>query len=473
MTPNPYLPLIYQAADKYGVPRDLAVKMVRQESGFHPNVVSGAGASGLTQLMPATAKELGVTNVFDPAQNIFGGVKYLGEQLAKYQSPALALAAYNAGPGRTDELLQKGRPLPAETQNYVKSIMGSSMANYPQPALTSSAAANGPGALSGGGQQPSYDLGKHLQNAAAWLETIYNPAAAAGLLKAVNDPLNRTHFGLNPLFMRDPTTGAVVPYQLNTAGGASRLNLPGTPVLPVTVVNGGNKNYVLQRGETTPSSVLPVNGKPAEDEIQVQTPNGVQYQPAPNSKLSQQIQPREKRKIGQTQLNTSINTLVNAYTQLYKKGGAVDSSVTGLSGAAHNTAEYIANTPLGQLVGKIHGNPLQDYRTVIGGARPLIIDAIKQATGMGAKQLDSNVELDFYLRAASDPTNSYQSNMAILDALDRTYGLGLGLKNKLPPAVYRKVQEMSGALLKEHPLTMDNSTENDSANNGITITRIK
>lgn len=107
----------------YGQYADLFVKQAKQESGYNPYAVSKAGAQGVFQLMPGTAKELGVTDPFDVAQNISGGISYMGQQLNRFKDPAMALAAYNAGPQRV--INAGGIPNIAETQDYVKRILGS------------------------------------------------------------------------------------------------------------------------------------------------------------------------------------------------------------------------------------------------------------------------------------------------------------------------------------------------------------
>jgi hypothetical protein len=113
-----------EASERYSVPENLLKAVAQAESDFNPRAVSSCGASGVMQLMPETAKSLGVTDVFDAEQNINGGAKYLSGLLKKYGGNVdLALAAYNAGPGNVAKY--GGVPPFRETQNYISRIKSS------------------------------------------------------------------------------------------------------------------------------------------------------------------------------------------------------------------------------------------------------------------------------------------------------------------------------------------------------------
>ena len=115
-------PLIDEAARRENLQPDLLRSVIRQESGAHPCAVSPKGAQGLMQLMPATSQQFGVSDPFDPRQNVQAGAKFLKQLLARYGGDVTkALAAYNAGPGRVD---QAGAiPQIPETMRYVSGIL--------------------------------------------------------------------------------------------------------------------------------------------------------------------------------------------------------------------------------------------------------------------------------------------------------------------------------------------------------------
>lgn len=116
-----WLPVAREAARRHGVPEDLFLRLVRRESGWNPRAVSRKGARGLAQIMPATARELGI-DPDDPRANLEGGARYLAAQYRAFRDWRLALAAYNAGP----EAVRRhgGVPPYDETRAYVRAILG-------------------------------------------------------------------------------------------------------------------------------------------------------------------------------------------------------------------------------------------------------------------------------------------------------------------------------------------------------------
>ena len=125
-----YDSIIKDKSSQYRIPEDLIRAIIQTESGFDPSTVSSAGAMGLMQLMPGTAKGLGIMDAFDPEQNIDGGVRYIKSQLDRFNGNLdIALAAYNWGPGNVikNNITNLKDPsqfakLPKETQNYIEKI---------------------------------------------------------------------------------------------------------------------------------------------------------------------------------------------------------------------------------------------------------------------------------------------------------------------------------------------------------------
>jgi len=177
-----YSSILESAGKQHNVdPRLLrAVMLYGEQSNGDPRAVSPKGAAGLMQLMPDTAKEMGVTDVNDPTQNIYGGAKYLSQQLDKYGTVPLALAAYNAGPGAVDKA--GGIPNFPETQAYVKRTMGAyqgqNMPKSQMPGLP-------PDASAAGGDDP---FSHFLASTGGQQKAASAPAQAAA---SADDPFSR------------------------------------------------------------------------------------------------------------------------------------------------------------------------------------------------------------------------------------------------------------------------------------------
>lgn len=178
--------MVQAAAVQYGVDPGLALAVAQRESGLNPNATSSAGAQGVMQLMPATAASLGVSNPYDPTQNINAGVRYLASLISQYGGDTTkALAAYNWGPGNLNNAIAAygGNWLsaaPAETQNYVAAITGVTAESIaPTPTLTIPSLTIDP---TTGDEILSYpDASDDSGN--IWL---YGAAAAAAVLLVVN-----------------------------------------------------------------------------------------------------------------------------------------------------------------------------------------------------------------------------------------------------------------------------------------------
>ncbi len=154
-----------KAANEYNVPVELLKAIGKAESDFNPNAISRCGAQGVMQLMPATAKSLGVTDSFNAEQNIMGGAKYIAGLLKRYEgNTKLALAAYNAGSGNVKKY--GGIPPFEETQNYVKKVV-----NFMQQGADAKGAVVSTGTVTSSTQQskPAMAASAPVQNNYAFL----------------------------------------------------------------------------------------------------------------------------------------------------------------------------------------------------------------------------------------------------------------------------------------------------------------
>lgn len=171
---GPYANIINKYAQKYNLEPQLIAAIIRKESNFNPWAVSHAGARGLMQLMPATARSLGVRDPFDPEQNIAGGTKYIRQQINSFKDLALALAAYNAGPGNVKKY--GGIPPFSETRNYVNAVIG--YLEYYRNQTNS-----GKGGV-GGGFEPAFERKENLQ-----VENVDNDTGSGEITKSVANRL--------------------------------------------------------------------------------------------------------------------------------------------------------------------------------------------------------------------------------------------------------------------------------------------
>jgi len=133
---------------------------------------------------------------------------------------------------------------------------------------------------------------------------------------------------------------------------------------------------------------------------------------------------KEKKLAAQSRVSGNLETMAHLYNKLSEMGGIVDVEKSTIQ----NIPARIGSSRLGQLAGGAIGTQTQSIRNQINQIRPLLIQEIRQATEMGARGLDSEKELEFYLQAATDPARDIQSNLASINVLDKAYGLGVSIK---------------------------------------------
>lgn len=219
-----HLQALYHFADQYGVPRNIAYALIRQESGGNPNARSPVGAEGYTQLMPGTAKGLGV-NPRDPIDNLRGGMMYLGHLIKSFGGNIrMALAGYNAGPGAVKRY--GGIPPYAETQNYVKRVLAMAGPGQNNHQFTKNRLL----AVNAGLHTPT--IGAQSPRLAAALEMAAPSQATQSILGRLGGTAERVA----------AAASAPIPLPASRTGGGQGANLPGTNTmmpLPQAVGRGG------------------------------------------------------------------------------------------------------------------------------------------------------------------------------------------------------------------------------------------
>lgn len=163
-----------------------------------------------------------------------------------------------------------------------------------------------------------------------------------------------------------------------------------------------------------------------------------------------QLPPSQKKLVAQQSLSTNLADLANVYLRLDELGGVVNPD----RGVVANMATRAGASDVGQLVGQFTGSEIQSVRERINNMRPLLVQTIRQATEMSARGMDSNRELEFYLQAATKPTGDIYSNLAAIQVLDQTFGLGNVLESTLPPDVYQRVKTQANIQARERPITI-------------------
>jgi hypothetical protein len=230
---------VASAARANDLPVPFFANLIWQESSFNPRTVSPAGAQGIAQFMPGTAKEYGLTNPFDPIHALSAAGRFLNKLVAQFGNLGLAAAAYNAGPGRVNAFVSKRRQLPDETKNYVVRITGRSAEKW-----ASRASAGTPEAELMPAKAPCVEVAEEVaaQTKAVQMARLAAPAVAA--------PGRRATARMRVL---RPVRTAVTQIKAKTAGLLGAKKPAAVPVkLAARIVPAKNADRVGQPVSQTP-----------------------------------------------------------------------------------------------------------------------------------------------------------------------------------------------------------------------------
>ena len=246
-----------------GLPAPFFANLIWQESGFNPRVVSSAGAQGIAQFMPETAKEYGLTNPFDPIHALNAAGKFLNRLVAQFGNLGLAAAAYNAGPGRVSAYVAKRRGLPEETRNYVIRITGKTADKW-----TSKKFVQAPEAKVMPAKAPCVEVAQEVveQKAAqlaqlASAQAAKQPGKLPRALKAVQTALKRVK-GKAVIVLAAAKKRATAPIKLADRivpdksvahGGSAMSQKAGKTVVDKTLVNKTSVNKTVAKAPQKPA----------------------------------------------------------------------------------------------------------------------------------------------------------------------------------------------------------------------------
>jgi hypothetical protein len=363
-----YSDILEQAGRQFNVDPKLLALVMRQESGGNAGAVSSKGARGPMQVMPGTAKDMGVTNQADPVQNIMAGAKYLSQQLDKYKDPALALAAYNAGPGAVDK--HGGVPPFPETQGYVKSIMAAYQGG--QGASGSAAPQSMPGLPPTAGGRPA--PGAQLADADPFSALMAKAGAApTGTSKAAQAAPHADPFSqLMAKADASNTAPAAAPHQ------TSITDLPGAAVEPLATLATGALGGIAGGATRLGAAALGKNFDEAKglgDRVQ----NALTYQPQTEGGKASiaglgEIASKAKNALMDSPVGSALSSAGKAYENTFVKGSTNPLMAT--------VNDMVPGVAANVVAGKLGGAALDAAKAAPGAVRAGL-DRAASAVGRG------------------------------------------------------------------------------------------